>query len=330
MSTVPLSISHDRLLDDYSRAVTRAVDIAAPSVVSIEVSREASRGPGRSDPAVAGGSGFVFSAEGLILTNSHVVEGSARVQVALPDGRDCAADVIGQDPDTDIAVLRITASDLVPVTLGDSRGLRPGQLVIAIGNPYGFHHSVTAGVVSALGRSLRSRSGRLIDQVIQTDAALNPGNSGGPLVTSDGAVAGVNTAIIAGGQGLSFAVPISAVVAVLPALLRDGRVRRGYLGIAGQDVPLLRRVTRFHRLGQESAVLVISLEADGPALAAGVRDGDLIVSLDKERVENLDDLHRLLTEARIGTDVRIGVLRGAERRDFDVPVRERPEPKNLK
>ena len=310
-------------MDDYSRAVTRAVDIVAPSVVSIEVSRKDDARGGRRDPAVAGGSGFVFAADGLILTNSHVVEGSSKVQVALPDGRDCAADVLGQDPDTDVAVLRITAPDLVPVAFGDSRILRAGQLVVAIGNPYGFHHTVTAGVVSALGRSLRSRSGRLIDQVIQTDAALNPGNSGGPLVTSDGSVVGVNTAIIAGGQGLSFAVPISAVVAVLPALLRDGRVRRGYLGIAGQNVPLLRRVTRFHRLGQASAVLVISLEADGPALAAGLRDGDLIVSLDDEAVGGLDDMHRLLTESKIGTNVRLGVLRGAERREVEVPVKER-------
>jgi S1-C subfamily serine protease len=310
-------------MDDYSRAVTRAVDIVAPSVVSIEVSKKDTGRRGRSESTAAAGSGFVFAADGLILTNSHVVEGTSKVQVALPDGRDYGADVVGQDPDTDVAVLRITAPDLVPVAFGDSRALRAGQLVVAIGNPYGFHHTVTAGVVSALGRSLRSRSGRLIDQVIQTDAALNPGNSGGPLVTSDGRVVGVNTAIIAGGQGLSFAVPISAVVAVLPALLRDGRVRRGYLGIAGQNVPLLRRVTRFHRLGQESAVLVISLEPDGPALAAGLRDGDLIVSLDDEVVGGLDDLHRLLTESRIGTKVRLGVLRGADRREIEVPVKER-------
>jgi S1-C subfamily serine protease len=318
-----LPISNDSLLDDYSRAVTRAVDIVAPSVVSIEVSKKEGGGRGRPDSGVAGGSGFVFAADGLILTNSHVVEGSSTVQVALPDGRDYGADVVGQDPDTDVAVLRITAPDLVPVTFGDSRTLRAGQLIVAIGNPYGFHHTVTAGVVSALGRSLRSRSGRLIDQVIQTDAALNPGNSGGPLVTSDGYVVGVNTAIIAGGQGLSFAVPISAVVAVLPALLRDGRVRRGYLGVAGQNVPLLRRVTRFHRLVQASAVLVVSLEPDGPAVAAGIHDGDLIVSLDDQVVGGLDDLHRLLTESKIGTKVRLGVLRGADRRDIEVPVKER-------
>ncbi len=320
---LPIPISNEQLFDDYSRTVTRAVDIVAPSVVSIEVSRKDAGRRGGPDQATAAGSGFVFASDGLILTNSHVVEGSAKVQVALPDGRDYVADVIGQDPDTDIAVLKITAPDLVSVTFGDSRGLQAGQLVIAIGNPYGFHHTVTAGVVSALGRSLRSRSGRLIDQVIQTDAALNPGNSGGPLITSDGAVVGVNTAIIAGGQGLSFAVPISAVVAILPALLRDGRVRRGYLGIAGQNVPLLRRVTRFHRLDQASAVLVISVEPDGPALSAGVRDGDLIVSFDGVRVESLDDLHRLLTEARIGTRAKLVVLRGPALLDLDVPVRER-------
>jgi S1-C subfamily serine protease len=323
MNPLHRRISDDELLDDYSRAVTRAVDIVAPSVVSIEVSRQESNRRGRPDPPAASGSGFVFAADGLILTNSHVVDGSSHVEVALPDGRDCRADVVGQDPDTDIAVVKITAADLVSVTFGDSRTLRPGQLVVAIGNPYGFHHTVTAGVVSALGRSLRSRSGRLIDQVIQTDAALNPGNSGGPLVTSDGAVVGVNTAIIAGGQGLSFAVPISTVIAVLPPLLRDGRVRRGYLGMAGQNVPLLRRVTRFHRLDQAAAVLVISLEADGPAIAAGLREGDLIVAFDDQPVQSLDDLHRVLTEARIGTTARISLLRGAGRHDIEVRVKER-------
>jgi S1-C subfamily serine protease len=325
MNPLPTPVSNDELLDAYSRAVTHAVDLVAPSVVSIEVSTAASGRGGGADRAAATGSGFVFAADGLLLTNSHVVAGSRHVQLSLPAGRDCPADVLGEDPDTDIAVVRITAADLVPVTFGDSRTLRPGQLVIAIGNPYGFHHTVTAGVVSALGRSLRSRSGRLIEQVIQTDAALNPGNSGGPLVTSDGAVVAVNTAIIAGGQGLSFAVPISTVIAVLPPLLRDGRVRRGYLGIAGQNVPLLRRVTRFHRLDQAGAVLVTSLEPDGPASTAGLRAGDLIVAFDDQPIQTLDDLHRVLTEARIGTSVRIGLLRGTERRDIDVRVSERSD-----
>jgi S1-C subfamily serine protease len=319
----PTPISDEALLDAYSQAVTRAVEAVAPSVVSIEVAKPASgRRPAGERPTGAG-SGFVFASDGLILTNSHVVAEAASVKVVLPDGRDCEADVVGQDPDTDIAVLRITASDLTAATLGDSRTLKPGQLVIAIGNPYGFHHTVTAGVVSALGRSLRSQSGRLIEQVIQTDAALNPGNSGGPLVTSDGKVVAVNTAIIAGGQGLCFAVPMSTVTTVLPALLRDGRVRRGFLGIAGQNVPLLRRVLRFHRLTQAEAVLVTSLEPHGPAEDAGLKEGDLIVAFDGRAVETLDDLHKALTEARIGTVVRLSILRGTERQEISVRIKER-------
>jgi S1-C subfamily serine protease len=318
----PLTSPPDRdLLDAYSRAVTGAVELVAPAVVSVDVRK---RGQGRRSPAQAGtGSGFVFAADGLILTNSHVVEDASAIEVMLPDGRERVADLIAQDPDTDVAVLKISASDLSAVSFGQSQTLRPGQLVIAIGNPYGFQHSVTAGVVSALGRTLRARSGRLIDQVIQTDAALNPGNSGGPLVTSTGEVIGVNTAIIAGGQGLSFAVPISTVTAVLPALLRDGRVRRGYLGVAGQDVPLLRRVTRFHRLSQATGVLVISLEQDGPARLAGVREGDIIVSLDTLAIASLDDLHRALTEDRVGTFATLGVLRDQFRIDLTVRIGDR-------
>jgi S1-C subfamily serine protease len=311
------------LLDAYSRAVIGAVDRVAPAVVSIDVGKRGSSHSRRS-PAQAGtGSGFIFAADGLVLTNSHVVEDADTIDVTLPDGRERRADLIGQDPDTDVAVVRITASELTALTFGDSQALRPGQLVIAIGNPYGFQHTVTTGVVSALGRSLRARSGRLIDHVIQTDAALNPGNSGGPLVTSAGEVIGVNTAIIAGGQGLSFAVPIRTVTSVLPALLRDGRVRRGYLGVAGQDVPLLRRVTRFHRLGQAAGVLVISVEADGPARSGGLREGDIIVSLDTAAVASLDDLHRLLTEDRVGTVATLGVLRGPERLDLTVRIADR-------
>jgi S1-C subfamily serine protease len=320
----PKPVNDEHLLDAYSRAVTHAVEIVAPSVVSIEVEApDESRGRVRNPGRAGAGSGFIFAADGLVLTNSHVVDGAARVSVALPDGRDCDADIVGQDPHTDVAVLRITATELTAAAFGDSRMLRPGQLVIAIGNPYGFQHTVTAGVVSALGRSLRSRSGRLIEHVIQTDAALNPGNSGGPLVTSSGQVVGVNTAIIAGGQGLCFAVPISTVVAVLPSLLRDGRVRRGYLGIAGQSVPLLRRVTRFHRLSQAGGVLVTSLEPNAPAAAAGVQEGDLIVGFDEATVESLDDLHRLLTEATIGTTATLTVLRSAVRLTLPVSISER-------
>jgi S1-C subfamily serine protease len=243
--------------------------------------------------------------------------------VLLPDGREERADLIGHDPDTDIAVVRISATDLPSLEFGQSQALRPGQLVIALGNPYGFQHTVTTGVVSALGRSLRARSGRLIEHVIQTDAALNPGNSGGPLVTTGGQVVGVNTAIIAGGQGLSFAVPISTVTHVLPALLRDGRVRRGYLGVAGQDVPLLRRVSRYHRLAQTSGVLVVSVEAGAPAHAAGLLEGDIIVSVGEHTVSSLDDLHRFLTEDRIGGTAVVGVLRGPERLDLTVHVSAR-------
>jgi S1-C subfamily serine protease len=317
-----LPSSDQDLLDAYSRAVVGAVERVAPAVVSIDVHKAGSNAR-RSRAQAGSGSGFVFATDGLILTNSHVVDGASGIDVTLPDGRECQADLIGQDRDTDVAVIRISASDLVAVEFGESHQLRPGQLVIAIGNPYGFQHTVSTGVVSALGRSLRARTGRLIEHVIQTDAALNPGNSGGPLVTSAGHVIGVNTAIIAGGQGLSFAVPISTVSTILPALLRDGRVRRGYLGVAGQDVPLLRRISRFHRLTQGSGVLAISVEADGPARSAGLRDGDIIVSLDNQTVTSLDDLHRLLTEHRIGTTATLGILRGVERIDLRVAVADR-------
>lgn len=318
----PASDEDEDLLDAYSRAVVKAVERVAPAVASIHV-RKAGASAKRSRARAGSGSGFVFATDGLILTNSHVVDGASEIEVTLPDGRERGADLIGQDRDTDVAVVRISASDLVAVEFGQSQALRPGQLVIAIGNPYGFQHTVTTGVVSALGRSLRATTGRLIEHVIQTDAALNPGNSGGPLVTSAGLVVGVNTAIIAGGQGLSFAVPISTVNTVLAALLRDGRVRRGYLGVAGQDVPLLRRISRFHKLAQASGVLVISVEADGPACAADLRDGDIIVSFDTHAVTGLDDLHKLMTEERIGTIATIGILRGVERLDIRAVIADR-------
>jgi S1-C subfamily serine protease len=312
-------------LDAYSRAVVHAVDTVGPAVVKIDVTRKARNGNGsrgRAEPEKGGGSGFVFADDGLILTNSHVVADAAVLTVALPDGRRSSADLVGHDPDTDLAVLKISAPDLSVARLGDSSRLRAGQLVVAVGNPYGLQHTVTAGVVSALGRSLRSTSGRLIDNVIQTDAALNPGNSGGPLVTTDGDVVGVNTAMIMGGQGLSFAVPINSARVVIPALLREGRVRRSYLGIGAQDVPLLRRVVRYFHLPAETGVLVVSLEPDGPAASAGVREGDILVDCGGEAVSGADELHRLLTVERIGRRLSIGIIRGTEQLTIEVEPRE--------
>jgi len=318
--------SGDDLLDAYSRAVVRAVDEVGPAVVKVEVakkSRGRPQGRGRPESEQGGGSGFVFTPDGFVLTNSHVVEQAGAVSVTLPDGRRFGADVAGDDPETDLAVLKITAPDLVAARLGDSSRLRAGQLVIAVGNPYGLQHTVTAGVVSALGRSLRARSGRLMDNIIQTDAALNPGNSGGPLVTSTGDVVGVNTAMIMGGQGLSFAVPINTAQLIIPALLRDGRVRRSYVGIGVQDVPLLRRVVCFFRLPSESGVLVVSVEAGGPASRAGLREGDIIVEFAGQTVSGADDLHRLLTEERIGLRLPMSVIRGTERLSLTVEPRGR-------
>jgi S1-C subfamily serine protease len=295
MSSVTTDTS---LLDAYSRAVIAAVELVAAAVVKIE-----SRGAG---------SGFVFTPDGLVLTNAHVVDKAERVAVVLPDGRSCDASVIGVDADTDLAVLKISASDLHPIALGDSRTLRPGQIVIAIGNPFGFQHTVTAGVVSATGRSLRARTGRLMSGLVQTDAALNPGNSGGPLVNTHGEVVGINTAVIVPAQGISFAVSAETARLVVPQLLRDGRVRRSYLGIAGQDVPLPRLLVRHHRLRAASGVLVTDVMADSPARRAGVRDGDLIVALDHQVTERTDDLHRLLVGDAAGTLVPLQVLRGTE------------------
>ena len=299
------------LLDAYSRAVIGAVERAAPSVVRIDSARPSSAGArrrrGEENPA-GSGSGFVFTPDGLILTNSHVVHGAHRLGVRLPDGRVEEADLIGDDPHTDLAVVRVGASGLQPLPLGDSGRLRVGQLVVALGNPYGFEHTVTAGVVSALGRTLRTGTGRLIDDVIQTDAALNPGNSGGPLVDVRGEAVGVNTAAILGGQGLCFAVPIGRAKVVVPDLLRHGRVRRSSLGVAVQTVPLPRRVVRAAGLRQESGVLVVRVDERGAA-AGRLRDGDIVVGCDGQPVSRVDDLHALLTESRIGRTLRIDVLR---------------------
>jgi S1-C subfamily serine protease len=313
------------LLDAYSQAVVGAAEQVAPSVVKIDVRQRLVRpgSPQRSPMEVGGsGSGFLFTPDGLILTNSHVVQHASTIEVTLADARRVRADLVGEDPDTDLAVVRIAAPDLVPATLGDSASLRPGQLVIAIGNPLGFQATVTAGVVSALGRSLRSRSGRLMDNIIQTDAALNPGNSGGPLVDSRGRVVGVNTAVIMPAQGIAFAVAINTAKFVAGRLIRDGRIRRGYIGVAGQTVVLHPRVVRAFELASRTGALIESVEPRSPAQKAGLRERDIIVALDGQPVAGVDDLQRLLTERPIGTPLPIIVVRGAERRELELVPQE--------
>ena len=313
------------LLDAYSRAVIAASEKVSPSVVHIVVTAAAAenhaRREGSARPA-GSGSGFVFTPDGFILTNSHVVHGAERLEVALANGNRFEAQLIGDDPGTDLAVIRIHAPGLVAASLGDSRSVRVGQLAVAIGNPYGFEYTVTAGVVSALGRSLRSRSGRLIDDIIQTDAALNPGNSGGPLVTSRGEVIGVNTAMILPAQGLCFAIASNTARFIAGRLIRDGRIRRSYLGIGGQNVPLMRRLVRFHSLPAESGILVISVERDSPAERAGVREGDVIVEFGSQPVETIDALHRLLTESQVGMRTPLTVIRQAARQKLEVVPEE--------
>ncbi len=324
------------LLDEYSRTVIHAVEKVSPSVVNIDVYKNVrvrGQASGAAGGAEAGrevragtGSGFVFTPDGFVLTNSHVVSGAARVDVTLNDGRRLPAQIVGDDPNTDLAVLRVQAPGLLAARLGESRSVRPGQVVIAIGNPYGFQCTVTTGVVSALGRSLRSGSGRLIDNVIQTDAALNPGNSGGPLVDSAGEVIGVNTAVILPAQGICFAMAIDTVKFVAGRLIKDGKIARAFIGVAGQNVPLHRRVVRFHGLPHDSAILVVSLEADSPAQRAGLQDGDLIVALDGQPVAGIDDLHRILTDARVGARATLTVLRGTAKLDLAIVPEEAPRP----
>ena len=299
----------DEFLDAYSRAVAGAAEQVGPAVAHLEVEVGKRRG---------NGSGFAFTPDGLLLTNSHVVHGARRIQATFADGTSREADLIGDDPHTDTAVIRIGAANLPAVTLGSSRSVRVGQLAIAIGNPYGFQHTVTAGVVSALGRSLRTQSGRLVDDVLQTDAALNPGNSGGPLVDAGGEVIGVNTAIIPMAQGICFATAIDTVKWVVVQLLRDGRVRRGYLGIAGANIALPRRIARHFELSNLRTVRVESVEANGPARAAGLEVGDLIVAFDGATVEGIDSLHRLLTVERIGKPLPVSVIRGAQKLELRV------------
>ncbi|HEY3241904.1 MAG TPA: trypsin-like peptidase domain-containing protein [Phycisphaerae bacterium] len=319
----------ESLLDEYSRVVTSVAEQIGPAVVNLEV-RQAIRGPAgdlrRPAEAVGHGSGFIFTPDGFILTNSHVVHGATRIEAMLPDGRQVSARLIGDDPDTDLAVIRIDPGipgQLISAPLGESHSLRPGHLVIAIGNPYGFQSTVTAGVVSALGRSFRARTGRLIDNVIQTDAALNPGSSGGPLVNSRGLVVGVNTAIIAPAQGLCFAIPIDTAVFVVGRLIKDGRIVRGHLGIGGQNIVIPRRIARYHDLLHESGVLVISVEPGSPAQRAGLAEGDLIVGFAGAPVGDIDDLHRLLTEVPIGVKAPLTMVRRAEKLVVPIVPQER-------
>ena len=319
---VPDAPSDSALLDAYSNAVISASEKISPSVVKIDVAQAGRSRSGEPRERQGGGSGFVFTPDGLILTNSHVVHGATRIQVSFSDGHRFPAHTIGDDPATDLAVIRIDAPQIVAAPLGDSQKLRVGQLAIAIGNPYGFQYTVTAGVVSALGRSLRSYSGRLIDDVIQTDASLNPGNSGGPLVTSDGRVVGVNTATIMGAQGLCFAIGINTAKFVAGRLLRDGRIRRAYIGVEAQTAPLHRRLVRFYDLLQESGVIVSAVTPGSPAQRAGLREGDVIVALDGKPVAGVDDLHRLLTDAHVGLSSSLTVLRWTEKLELQVVPQE--------
>jgi S1-C subfamily serine protease len=320
-STLPADDS--ALLDAYSQAVVNASEKVSPSVVFIEVT-QVRHGRGHADPRMprdprtgqevkGSGSGFVFTPDGYILTNSHVVHDAKKIEVLFSDGRHFGAELIGDDPDTDLAVIRIDAPDLVPVTFGDSAGLRVGQLAVAIGNPYGFQYTVTAGVVSALGRSLRGESGRLMDNIIQTDAALNPGNSGGPLVNAKGEVIGVNTATILPAQGLCFAIAINTAKFIAMKLIKEGRVRRSYIGVGGLNVPLPRATTRQFSLLVDSGVLVQTVEPNSPARRADVREGDVIVAIDSKPVGSVDDLLRHLSEEQIGVHTPLALLRRVER-----------------
>jgi S1-C subfamily serine protease len=312
--------TNDReLLDAYSRTVTAVAAQVSPSVVKIEVHGAEGQTKGRGAGESSGsGSGFVMTPDGYLLTNSHVVSGAKRINAIFQDGERVPAHLVGDDPPTDIAIVRIDAPNLVALVFADSSELRVGQVAIAVGNPYGFDCTVTAGVVSALGRSLRTKTGHLVDDVIQTDAALNPGNSGGPLVDSRGQVIGVNTAMIMPAQGICFAIAANTASFVMGKLIHEGRIRRAYLGVGGQTVPLHRRVVRFHGLATESGVFVVSVEPNSPAARAGLREGDLIVAYGDKPISGIDDLHRMLTEEQAGVGASMMIIRDLKKQTLQV------------
>jgi len=319
------SKSDDELLDVYSQVVSRTVKMVSPSVVKIDVIHNSENSPARSfsSKAVTGsGSGFVYTPDGFILTNSHVVSAAQSIEVCFTDGKKLKARLIGDDPHTDLAVVKVDGFQLPYAHLGDSSRLSVGQLVVAIGNPFGFECTVTSGIVSALGRSIRSNSGRLIDQVIQTDAALNPGNSGGPLVNSRAQVIGVNTAIIRPAQGICFAVPSNTAQWVAGQLMTQGRIKRAYLGLAGQNVLLPEGIVSVERVPVQSGVHVITVEPDGSAYRGGIRQGDIIIAVDGNLVGSMDDLHRYLTQEKIGRPMAFAIIRQFEKIALDVIPQE--------
>jgi S1-C subfamily serine protease len=333
MSTTTEVSSDLELLDAYSRAVIQAAEQVSPAVLNIEVNKGTNgQGPDRSrfpgewrgapDQRRGSGSGFIFTPDGFVLTNSHVVHHSTQLDVMLADGREFKAELIGDDPATDLAVIRISGEHLAPVKLGDSQRVRVGQVAIAIGNPYGFQTTVTAGVVSALGRSLRTDSGRLVDNIIQTDAALNPGNSGGPLINSRGEVIGVNTAMILPAQGLAFAIAVNTAKFVAGQLMQHGRVKRSFIGVGGQDTPLRRQLVRYHNLPIESGILIVSIEPHSPAQRAGLIEGDVIVGFGDQTVGSIDTLHRLLTHDQAGRRAPLTILRRNDKLTLDIVPEE--------
>ena len=307
------------LLDAYSRTVSGVVEKVAPSVVNIRVEHENRRGTGQGS-----GSGFIIAPDGFILTNSHVVHGAKSLEVTLADSRTFQAKVMGDDPDTDLAVIRIGAPKLPHLKFGDSSKLRVGQVAVALGSPFGFQQTVTSGIVSALGRSMRAQSGRLLDDIIQTDAALNPGNSGGPLVNSSGEVIGVNTAIILAAQGICFAIASNTAEFVTAWLMTEGRVRRSWIGVAGQNVPIHQRVIRFHRLAIDRGVLVVGIEPNSPAQRSGLREGDVIVGFKGEPIATIDELHKRLAAKEVGVGSPLTIVRHTEKLELFIVPEELP------